>query len=47
VLKRSGYFQVKSTMEFVVKVNGVDVPASFYDGTDGWHITLGDSDQDR
>ena len=47
VLKRSGYFQVKSTMEFVVKVNGIDVPASFYDSTDGWHITLGDSDQDR
>ena len=47
VLKRSGYFQVKSTMEFVVKVNGIEVPASFYDSTDGWHITLGDSDQDR
>ena len=47
VLKRSGYFQVKSTMEFVVKVNGIDVDASFYEGTDDWHITLGDSDQDR
>ena len=47
VLKRSGYFQVKSTMEFVAKVNGIDVPTSFYDRTDTWHITLGDSDQDR
>jgi hypothetical protein len=47
VLKRSGYFQVKSTMEFVVKVNGLDVEASFYDHTDNWHVTLGDSDQDR
>jgi GNAT superfamily N-acetyltransferase len=47
ILKRSGYFQVKSTMEFVVKVNGIDVPESFYDNTDGWHVTLGDSDQDR
>jgi GNAT superfamily N-acetyltransferase/RimJ/RimL family protein N-acetyltransferase len=47
VLKRSGYFQVKSTMEFVVKVNGIDVPEAFYDRTDGWHVTLGDSDQDR
>jgi GNAT superfamily N-acetyltransferase len=47
VLRRSGYFQVKSTMEFVVKVNGVDVDASFYAGTDTWHVTLGDSDQDR
>lgn len=47
VLRRSGYFVVKSTMEFVVKVNGIDVEASFYDSTDDWHITLGDSDQDR
>jgi predicted N-acetyltransferase YhbS len=47
VLRRSGYFQVKSTMEFVVKVNGVDVGPDFYLNTDRWHITLGDSDQDR
>ena len=47
VLKRSGYFQVKSTMEFVAKVNAVDVSPDFYDNTDTWHVTLGDSDQDR
>ena len=47
VLKRSGYFQVKSTMEFVVKVNAVEVDASFYERTSNWHVTLGDSDQDR
>jgi hypothetical protein len=47
VLKRSGYFQVKSTMEFVVKVNGLQVDSSFYERTDDWHVTLGDSDQDR
>jgi predicted N-acetyltransferase YhbS len=47
VLRRSGYFQVKSTMEFVVKVNGVDVDPAFYENTGEWHITLGDSDQDR
>lgn len=47
VLRRCGYFVVKSTMEFVVKVNGVEVDQSFYDKTDDWHITLGDSDQDR
>ena len=46
-LKRSGYFQVKSTMEFVAKVNAVDLPEAFYEDTDSWHITLGDSDQDR
>jgi hypothetical protein len=46
-MKRSGYFQVKSTVEFTVKINAVDVPAQFYENTDGWHVTLGDSDQDR
>jgi len=47
VLRKSGYFVVKSTMEFVVKVNGVHVDPAFYEHTDDWHITLGDSDQDR
>jgi GNAT superfamily N-acetyltransferase len=46
-LRRSGYFQVKSTMEFVVKVNSLAVEPAFYENTDDWHITLGDSDQDR
>jgi GNAT superfamily N-acetyltransferase len=47
VLRRSGYFQVKSTMGFVVKINGLDLEPSFYENTDTWHVTLGDSDQDR
>ncbi len=47
ILRRSGYFLVKSTMEFVVKINGVPVDPVFYDQTDTWHVTLGDSDQDR
>jgi GNAT superfamily N-acetyltransferase len=47
ILRRSGYFVVKSTMEFVVKINGLPVDTPFYDRTDTWHITLGDSDQDR
>ena len=47
ILRRSGYFQVKSTLEFVAKVNGVPVDQAFYDRTDTWHVTLGDSDQDR
>jgi GNAT superfamily N-acetyltransferase len=46
-LKRAGYFQVKSTMEFTAKINAVEVPAAFYQDTSGWHVTLGDSDQDR
>jgi GNAT superfamily N-acetyltransferase len=46
-LRKSGYFQVKSTMQFVVKVNAGETPPDFYDQTDDWHVTLGDSDQDR
>jgi predicted N-acetyltransferase YhbS len=46
-LRKSGYYSVKSTMEFVAKVNGVDVPAAYYKDTGRWHVTLGDSDQDR
>jgi hypothetical protein len=47
VLKRNGYFTVKSSIEVAVKVNAVQVPRGFYDETDGWHITYGDSDQDH
>lgn len=47
LLRKSGYYSVKSSMEFVAKVNAIDVPAGFYDDTSRWHVTLGDSDQDR
>jgi hypothetical protein len=47
VLRRNGYFQVKSDLEVAVKVNAVQVPKHFYEKTDGWHITYGDSDQDH
>ena len=46
-LRKCGYFLVKSTMGLVVKVNALEVPSTFYDDTGRWHITLGDSDQDR
>ena len=47
LLRKAGYFQVKSTVQFVAKINGVDVAPAFYQETDRWHVTLGDSDQDR
>jgi hypothetical protein len=47
VLRRNGYFNVKSSLEVGVKVNAVQVPKGFYEETDGWHITCGDSDQDH
>ena len=47
ILRRNGYFNVKSTLEVAVKVNAVQAPKGFYDETEAWHITLGDSDQDH
>ena len=35
VLRRNGYFNVKSTLEVAVKVNAVQVPKGFYDETNG------------
>jgi hypothetical protein len=34
-------------MEFVAKVNSLELDPAFYEHTDRWHVTLGDSDQDR
>jgi hypothetical protein len=31
----------------VAKVNVADLPADFYTNTERWHVTIGDSDQDR
>ncbi len=47
LLRKSGYYRVKSTIDFVAKINAVPVPEAFYASTDRWHVTLGDSDQDR
>jgi hypothetical protein len=47
VLRRSGYFAVKSGIDLTVKVNGAPVPKGFYDSVDDWHITLGDGEMDH
>lgn len=47
LMKRSGYFNVPSEVDLTARVNGVPVPDDFYQRTDDWHVTLGDSDQDR
>jgi GNAT superfamily N-acetyltransferase len=47
ILKRSGYFQVKSWLRLIAKVNAVQVPSAFYKNPDRWHVALGDSDIDR
>ena len=47
MMRRSGYFQVRSSLMLTVKINAMDLPPAFYKDTDGWHVTFGDSDQDR
>jgi hypothetical protein len=47
VLRRSGYFVVKSDVLLNAKVNAVQVPPDFYENTDGWHFTWGDGDLDH
>jgi hypothetical protein len=47
VLRRSGYFVVKSNIVLNAKVNAVQVPNDFYDDPDGWHFMLGDGDLDH
>lgn len=47
VLRRSGYFVVKSGIDLTVKVNAVAVPKNFYESVDDWHFTLGDGEMDH
>jgi hypothetical protein len=47
VLRRSGYFVVKSNVPLNAKVNAVQVPSDFYDDLAGWHFTWGDGDLDH
>jgi GNAT superfamily N-acetyltransferase len=46
LLKKSGYYQTKSDVQLVAKVNAADMPPAFYAAPDGWHVTLGDADLD-
>ena len=46
-MRALSYSQVPSTIEFVAKVNAVPVGPDYYADTSRWHVTFGDSDQDR
>lgn len=46
-MQRLRYFQVASTIQLVAKINAVPVGVEFYAKRDRWHVTFGDSDQDR
>jgi GNAT superfamily N-acetyltransferase len=47
LLKKSGYYAGRRTLDLVAKVNAVPVPTGYYKDLRSWHVTLGDSDQDR
>jgi hypothetical protein len=47
IMRHSGYFQMRHPLALAVKINKVGVPPKFYKDADNWHVTLGDSDQDR
>lgn len=47
LLRRSGYFGAKSGVGLTAKIHAVPVPPEFYERPADWHVTLGDSDQDR
>ena len=47
LLKKSGYYAGRRSIDFVARINAVPVPSDFYKEPTAWHVTLGDSDQDR
>lgn len=47
VLRRSGYFGVRSTATLSVKLHDTRATRAFYANTDDWHFTLGDGAVDH
>jgi hypothetical protein len=47
VIRRSGYFGVRSSRALAVKVNHPATPRAFHGRTSHWHFTLGDGATDR
>ncbi len=46
-LRRKGFFEIGSPMQFCLKINTGHLDENFYRDTSRWHVTFGDSDQDR
>lgn len=46
VLRRSGYFGVRSSASLSLKLHDAAATRAFYEKTDGWHFTLGDGTVD-
>jgi GNAT superfamily N-acetyltransferase len=46
-MRSQRYFRVASSVQLVAKINAVPVGPAYYADTQRWHVTFGDSDQDR
>jgi GNAT superfamily N-acetyltransferase len=46
-LRSYGYENLSPSIRLVAKINAVPVPPTYYDSLDNWHVTVGDSDNDR
>jgi len=46
-LKKRGFYRIKSPMQFCLHIHSDHVDRSFFRDTSRWHVTFGDSDQDR
>lgn len=47
MLRRAGYFGVRSALSLAVKINDPATPRTFYDTTADWHFTAGDAAVDH
>lgn len=45
--RHKGFFEIASPMQFCLRIRGEYADASFFRDTSRWHVTFGDSDQDR
>lgn len=46
-LERKGFFRIGSPMQFCLRIHSDHMGPGYYEDTSRWHVTFGDSDQDR
>jgi hypothetical protein len=46
-LANKGFVRIESPMQFCVRIHSDHVDENFFRDTSRWHVTFGDSDQDR
>jgi len=46
-LRHKGFFEIGSPMQFCLRIRSEYADESFFRDTSRWHVTFGDSDQNR